>query len=107
MRFTLKREEKFSYVDSGEGLPIIFLHGLMGNLSNSGERFLISCDCDLVNRKNNFLKKTIMSAVAAKTPPVLTKMSMLSPIKNEMMIDKLSCLWIGNKSIGKINIIGE
>jgi pimeloyl-ACP methyl ester carboxylesterase len=34
MRFTLKKEEKFSYVDAGEGLPIIFLHGLMGNLSN-------------------------------------------------------------------------
>ncbi|RUA12597.1 MAG: alpha/beta hydrolase [Flavobacteriia bacterium] len=34
MRFTLKKEEKFSYVDSGKGLPIIFLHGLMGNLSN-------------------------------------------------------------------------
>ncbi len=34
MRFSLKKEEKFSYVDSGKGLPIIFLHGLMGNLSN-------------------------------------------------------------------------
>jgi len=34
MRFTLKKEEKFSYLDAGEGLPIIFLHGLMGNLSN-------------------------------------------------------------------------
>ncbi len=34
MRFTLKKEEKFTYVDSGEGLPLIFLHGLMGNLSN-------------------------------------------------------------------------
>jgi pimeloyl-ACP methyl ester carboxylesterase len=29
-----RKEGKFSYLESGEGRPIIILHGLMGNLSN-------------------------------------------------------------------------
>ena len=29
-----KKEDKFSYVEKGEGTPIILLHGLMGGLSN-------------------------------------------------------------------------
>lgn len=29
-----KKDGKFSYLESGEGRPIIILHGLMGNLSN-------------------------------------------------------------------------
>lgn len=31
---SLKKENKFSYLDIGEGKPIIILHGLMGGLSN-------------------------------------------------------------------------
>ena len=30
----LKKEGKFSYLEQGEGTPIIILHGLMGGLSN-------------------------------------------------------------------------
>ena len=30
----IKKEGKFSYLDIGEGTPIIILHGLMGGLSN-------------------------------------------------------------------------
>ena len=30
----LKEEGKFSYIEVGEGTPIIVLHGLMGGLSN-------------------------------------------------------------------------
>lgn len=29
-----KKEDKFSYIEKGEGTPIILLHGLMGGLSN-------------------------------------------------------------------------
>ena len=29
-----KKEDKFSYIEKGEGTPIILLHGLMGALSN-------------------------------------------------------------------------
>ena len=28
------KEKKFEYIDSGEGTPIVLLHGLMGSLSN-------------------------------------------------------------------------
>lgn len=34
MKYTLKKEDGFSYLESGEGTPLIILHGLMGNLSN-------------------------------------------------------------------------
>ncbi len=34
MKYTLKKEGKFSYLESGEGTPLIILHGLMGDLSN-------------------------------------------------------------------------
>ncbi|XLS29972.1 alpha/beta fold hydrolase [Flavobacteriaceae bacterium M23B6Z8] len=34
MAHRLKKENKFSYLEIGEGTPIIILHGLMGGLSN-------------------------------------------------------------------------
>ena len=34
MTHTLKKEGNFSYIEVGEGTPIIVLHGLMGGLSN-------------------------------------------------------------------------
>ncbi|MFT4698062.1 MAG: 2-hydroxy-6-oxonona-2,4-dienedioate hydrolase [Flavobacteriaceae bacterium] len=34
MAHRLNKEEKYSYLDIGEGTPIIILHGLMGGLSN-------------------------------------------------------------------------
>lgn len=34
MKYTLKKEAKYTYLESGEGTPLIILHGLMGNLSN-------------------------------------------------------------------------
>ncbi len=34
MKHELKKEGKFSYLEIGEGTPIIILHGLMGGLSN-------------------------------------------------------------------------
>ena len=34
MKYTLKKEDKFTYLESGKGTPLIILHGLMGNLSN-------------------------------------------------------------------------
>jgi len=34
MAYTLKKEDKYSYIEVGEGTPIIVLHGLMGGLSN-------------------------------------------------------------------------
>ena len=37
MLHNLKKEDKFSYLEVGEGTPIIILHGLMGGLSNFEE----------------------------------------------------------------------
>ena len=34
MSNNLRKEGKFSYIEAGEGQPIIVLHGLMGALSN-------------------------------------------------------------------------
>jgi len=34
MKYTLKKENGYTYLESGEGTPLIILHGLMGNLSN-------------------------------------------------------------------------
>ena len=34
MAYTLKKEGDYSYIELGEGTPIIILHGLMGGLSN-------------------------------------------------------------------------
>lgn len=37
MTYLLKKEKKYSYIEAGEGTPIIVLHGLMGGLSNFNE----------------------------------------------------------------------
>ena len=34
MTHSLKKEKNYSYIEAGEGTPIIVLHGLMGGLSN-------------------------------------------------------------------------
>ncbi|HQX02671.1 MAG TPA: alpha/beta hydrolase, partial [Flavobacterium sp.] len=36
MEQRFKKEGKYTYFESGEGIPIIVLHGLMGGLSNFG-----------------------------------------------------------------------
>ncbi len=37
MKFNLIKEKEYSYIEEGDGYPIIVLHGLMGNLSNFNE----------------------------------------------------------------------
>ncbi|MXV38853.1 alpha/beta fold hydrolase [Flavobacteriaceae bacterium Ap0902] len=34
MRFNIKKQKKYNYIEEGEGHPIVLLHGLMGGLSN-------------------------------------------------------------------------
>ena len=34
MLFNIKKQKKYSYIEEGEGHPIVLLHGLMGGLSN-------------------------------------------------------------------------
>ena len=37
MLFKIKKQKKYSYIEEGEGHPIVLLHGLMGSLSNFDE----------------------------------------------------------------------
>jgi len=37
MTFTIQEEDKFKYVECGEGDVIVLLHGLFGALSNFGD----------------------------------------------------------------------
>ena len=37
MLFNLKKQKKYSYIEEGNGHPIVLLHGLMGGLSNFDE----------------------------------------------------------------------
>ena len=39
MTDNLKTEENFTYAEAGEGPTIVFLHGLMGTLSNFEDTF--------------------------------------------------------------------
>ena len=32
----IKKEGKFTYIEKGEGVPLILLHGLMGGVDNFG-----------------------------------------------------------------------
>ncbi len=34
MLFTIKKKKKYSYIEEGDGHPLVLLHGLMGELSN-------------------------------------------------------------------------
>ena len=34
MIFKTKKERKYTFIESGEGHPLVLLHGLMGGLSN-------------------------------------------------------------------------
>ena len=34
MEYEIKQEEKFKYIEEGEGEPLVLLHGLFGALSN-------------------------------------------------------------------------
>ena len=46
MKYTLKKEDKYTYLESGEGSPLIILHGLMGNLSNFDGVFIAADGTD-------------------------------------------------------------
>ena len=34
MEYEIKKHDKFSYIEEGEGEPLVLLHGLFGALSN-------------------------------------------------------------------------
>jgi hypothetical protein len=34
MQYTIKEQDKFKFIEEGEGEPLVLLHGLFGALSN-------------------------------------------------------------------------
>jgi len=62
MTHTLKKEGKYSYIEVGEGTPIIILHGLMGGLSNFD---------DVTNFFSNNGYKVVIPELPLYTMPLL------------------------------------
>ncbi len=62
MSLALKKENKFTYIEAGEGTPIIILHGLMGNLSNFDSTF---------DHFSNLGYKVLMPELPLYTMPLL------------------------------------
>jgi pimeloyl-ACP methyl ester carboxylesterase len=96
MSHTLIKEDKFSYIEAGEGQPIILLHGLMGTLSNFEGVF------------NHFSKngyKVLMPELPIYSLPILkTNIKNLSKFLKEFMAFKNieSAILVGNSLGGHI-----
>jgi len=83
------KEGKFEYVESGEGQPLILLHGLFGALSNFEDVF------------NHFSKKykVVMPLLPIYTLPVLST--------NVTNIAKFLHKFIEHKGFEKVNLLGN
>lgn len=96
MSLTPIKEGKFSYIEAGEGQPLILLHGLMGRLSNFESVF------------NHFSKigyKVIMPELPIYSLPILkTNVRNLSKFLKEFMAFKEieSAILLGNSLGGHI-----
>ena len=80
MEFNLIKEKEYSYIEEGDGFPIIVLHGLMGNLSNFNEvtRFF---------KERNF--KVIMPVLPIYELPLLkTSVKELAKFLDDFIIHK-------------------
>ena len=98
MEFNLIKEKKYSYIEEGDGFPIIVLHGLMGNLSNFNEltRFF---------KERNF--KIIMPVLPIYELPLLkTSVKELAKFLDNFIIHKKikDFVLIGNSLGGHIGL---
>jgi len=93
MKYTLKKEDKYTYLESGEGSPLIILHGLMGNLSNFDGVF---------DHFSNIGYKVIMPELPLYTLPLLkTNVKSLSKfIKNFVKFKGLDKYILMGNSLG-------
>lgn len=96
MSKNLIETEKFSYVEAGEGKPIILLHGLMGTLSNF--------DGLLNYFSNNGYKVLIPELPVYKLPLLKTNIKTLSKfLKDFMTFKKIdSAILLGNSLGGHV-----
>ncbi len=93
MKYILKKEDKYTYLESGEGSPLIILHGLMGNLSNFDGVF---------DHFSNIGYKVIMPELPLYTLPILkTNVKSLSKfIKNFVKFKGLDKYILMGNSLG-------
>ncbi|VAW24663.1 2-hydroxy-6-oxo-6-phenylhexa-2,4-dienoate hydrolase [hydrothermal vent metagenome] len=96
MSSNIIKEGKFSYVEAGEGQPIIVLHGLMGALSNF--------DGVLNYFSNNGYKVIIPELPIYKLPLLKTNVKNISKFLKEFMIYKNidKAILLGNSLGGHI-----
>lgn len=98
MEFNLVKEKEYSYIEEGDGFPIIVLHGLMGNLSNFNEvtRFF---------KERNF--KVIMPVLPIYELPILkTSVKELAKFLDNFIIHKKikNFVLMGNSLGGHIGL---
>jgi len=96
MNSNLKTEGKFSYIEAGEGQPIIILHGLMGALSNFDNVL------DYFSTKNY---KVLIPELPIYTQPLLkTNVKSISKFLKEFMAFKNieNAILLGNSLGGHI-----
>jgi pimeloyl-ACP methyl ester carboxylesterase len=98
MNYTLKKEGEFSYIEEGEGQPIIVLHGLMGALSNF--------DGIVSHFSKNGYKVLIPELPLYSLPLIKTNVKNLSKFVKEFMAYKKidNVIFLGNSLGGHISL---
>lgn len=99
MKQKIKSEDKFRYIEVGEGTPIIVLHGLMGGLSN------FDGVTDFFPKKNY---KVVIPELPLYTMPLLkTRLSTLSKYINDFITYKQykEVILLGNSLGGHIALL--
>jgi 2-hydroxy-6-oxonona-2,4-dienedioate hydrolase len=98
MSYTLKKEGEFSYIEEGEGQPIVVLHGLMGALSNF--------DGIVSHFSKNGYKVLIPELPLYSLPLIKTNVKSLSTFVKEFMAHKKieNVIFLGNSLGGHISL---
>jgi pimeloyl-ACP methyl ester carboxylesterase len=98
MDYTLKKEGGFSYIEEGEGQPIVVLHGLMGALSNF--------DGIVSHFSKNGYKVLIPELPLYSLPLIKTNVKNLSKFVKEFMDHKKieNVIFLGNSLGGHVSL---
>jgi 2-hydroxy-6-oxonona-2,4-dienedioate hydrolase len=98
MNYTLKKEGGYSYIEEGEGQPIVVLHGLMGALSNF--------DGIVSHFSKNGYKVLIPELPLYSLPLIKTNVKSLSKFVKEFMDHKKieNVIFLGNSLGGHVSL---
>ncbi len=99
MFLSLKKEKKYSYVEQGEGIPLVLLHGLMGGLSN------FSALTDYFSQRG--YKVYIPKLPIYSLPVLTTNVSGIAKFVNSFIKDivKQPATLIGNSLGGHVGLV--